>query len=538
MRNIRGLRSPLLRLQTWLFLAASMVLLLLAARDIALAQRVRANLNAVSGDLDTAGRTSPSPDTIYQTNYRSNTVEVFSLTGSNLGVFCMLVKPTGLVFDNAGNLYVSSADPTGYSIQKFTPDGTGSVFANSGLSEPHALVFDNAGNLYVTNPANNTIEKFTPDGVGTEFANEDDGLAQPIDLAFDTAGNLYVSNAHGGPTHTGSVLKFTPEGVGSVFADTGFHTAFGLAFDSDGNLYVSNVGSSTIEKFSPTGEDLGVFASTGLNHPLGIMFDREGNLYAANRRNNTIEKFSSTGEDLGVFARTGDAPHFMTMFRPTETPTPTPSATPTPTPSPTETPTPTPAPTPTPTSTPTATPSPTPTPTATPAPPTITTQPADRTVNVGEAARFKVTATGSPPLHYQWRKNGADIPGATNSSYTTPATVAADNGSLFSVVVSNSGGSVTSDDATLTVRIPPTITTQPADTTVRAGQRARFTVTATGTAPLYYQWTKNGVNITGATTASYTTPPTTVEDNGALFAVTVSNLAGSVTSNNAILTVR
>jgi len=141
-------------------------------------------------------------------------------------------------------------------------------------------------------------------------------------------------------------------------------------------------------------------------------------------------------------------------------------------------------------------------------------------------------------LNYQWRKNGADIPGATNSSYTTPATVAADNGSLFSVVVNNSGGSVTSNDATLTVRTPASITTQPADKTVRAGQTAKFRVTATGTLPLHYQWTKNGANITGATKASYTTPPTTLADNGSLFAVTVSNLVGSVTSDNAILTVR
>ena len=87
-------------------------------------------------------------------------------------------------------------------------------------------------------------------------------------------------------------------------------------------------------------------------------------------------------------------------------------------------------------------------------------------------------------------------------------------------------------------RTPPTITTQPADTTVRAGQRAHFSVTATGTPPLHAQWTKNGVNITGATRRSYTTPPTTEADNGALFAVTVSNSAGSVTSNNATLTVQ
>jgi arylsulfatase A-like enzyme len=169
--------------------------------------------------------------------------------------------------------------------------------------------------------------------------------------------------------------------------------------------------------------------------------------------------------------------------------------------------------------------------------PSITTQPANKTVNVGQTARFSVTATGTPPLQYQWRKNGADVPGATNSSYTTPATVAADNGSLFSVVVSNSGGSVTSNNATLTVRIPPTITTQPGDQAVTAGDRARFSVVATGTRPLRYQWTKNGVNITGATHASYTTPPTTPGDNGALFAVTVTNRIGSVTSNNATLTV-
>jgi hypothetical protein len=86
------------------------------------------------------------------------------------------------------------------------------------------------------------------------------------------------------------------------------------------------------------------------------------------------------------------------------------------------------------------------------------------------------------------------------------------------------------------VQTPPSITTQPVDTTVIAGQIANFTVTATGT-KLSYQWTKNGVNITGATLPSYTTPPTTLTDDGSLFAATVTNSVGSVTSNNATLTV-
>jgi hypothetical protein len=140
-------------------------------------------------------------------------------------------------------------------------------------------------------------------------------------------------------------------------------------------------------------------------------------------------------------------------------------------------------------------------------------------------------------LSYQWRKNGANITGATSASYTTPATTASDNGSLFSVVVSNSAGSVTSNNATLTVKTPPTITTQPANTTVKAGKTAKFTVTAAGTTPLSYQWRKNGVNIAGATKASYTTQKTTSADNGALFSVIVTNSIGSVTSNNATLTV-
>jgi PKD repeat protein len=316
--------------------------------------------------------------------------------------------------------------------------------------------------------------------------------------------------------------------------------------------------------------------------------------------------------------------------------------------------------------------------------PTITTQPASVTVTTGQTASFSVVASGTAPLSYQWRKNGTNISGATSSSCTTPATVMADNGATFSVVVSNSAGSVTSNEATLTVTAsgggtglkgeyfdnmdltalkltrtdatvnfdwgggspdssieadsfsvrwtgqvqaqfsetytfytvsddgvrlwvngvqvinnwtnhaptensgtislvagqkydlkmeyyengggavakllwsststakqvvpqaqlyaassatPPSITTQPASQTVTVGQTATFSVAASGTAPLSYQWQKNGVNISGATAASYTTPATTAADSGAKFKVVVTNSAGSVTSNEATLTV-
>jgi outer membrane protein assembly factor BamB len=83
--------------------------------------------------------------------------------------------------------------------------------------------------------------------------------------------------------------------------------------------------------------------------------------------------------------------------------------------------------------------------------PHIATQPADQTVSVGQTATFSVVATGTAPLQYQWRKNGGAITGATGSSYPTPATLSGDNGSSFTVVVTNAAGSVTSGAATLTV---------------------------------------------------------------------------------------
>ena len=172
--------------------------------------------------------------------------------------------------------------------------------------------------------------------------------------------------------------------------------------------------------------------------------------------------------------------------------------------------------------------------------PSITTQPANQTVTVGQTATFAVVATGTAPLSYQWQKNGTAISGATSVNYTTPATTSADNGAKFAVVVSNSAGSAASNAATLTVNagaVAPSITTQPANQTVTVGQTATFTVVATGTAPLSYQWQKNSSAISGATSASYSTPATTSSDNGAQFVVVVSNVAGNVTSNAATLNV-
>ena len=149
-------------------------------------------------------------------------------------------------------------------------------------------------------------------------------------------------------------------------------------------------------------------------------------------------------------------------------------------------------------------------------PVSITTQPTAQTVIAGNTATFSVVATGSAPLTYQWSKDGVALSGATAASYALAATTAANAGS-YTVLITNSVGSVTSAPATLTVNpagVAPSITTQPISQSLGLGTSATFTVVATGTSPLAYQWSKNGTAITGATSASLTFSSLTASDAG------------------------
>ena len=182
--------------------------------------------------------------------------------------------------------------------------------------------------------------------------------------------------------------------------------------------------------------------------------------------------------------------------------------------------------------------------------PSITTQPINVTVIAPATATFKIVATGTPTPTYQWAQSTdgvtfTNITGAISASYTTPATTTANSGTQYECVVTNSAGSVTSTAASLTVNpaVAPSITTQPVNNvTVIAPATATLKIVATGTPTPTYQWAQStdGVtftNITGATSASYTTPATTTANSGTLYECVVTNEAGSVTSNTASLTV-
>ena len=168
--------------------------------------------------------------------------------------------------------------------------------------------------------------------------------------------------------------------------------------------------------------------------------------------------------------------------------------------------------------------------------PTISVQPKDRTVFIGQSAKFDFGGSGKPPFTFQWFRNGVAIAGATDAIYITPAVTAADDGAKFSVKITNVQGSATSNEATLTVRAGPSISAEPVAQTVNVGASASFTVTATGE-QLQYQWLRDEQPISGATSATYTLSATAAADDGAVFSVLVGNPGGVISSRAVTLTV-
>ena len=167
------------------------------------------------------------------------------------------------------------------------------------------------------------------------------------------------------------------------------------------------------------------------------------------------------------------------------------------------------------------------------------TQPADRTVLAGEMTAFAVDVIGTPPLAYQWYRNAAPLPDATNATLSLVA-LAGDAGD-YSVHVSNPAGpAVTSRAAKLTVTQTPVVLTdvsQPADQTVAEGATVRLTVAVTGTAPISYQWYKGNDAINGANLPALDLAGVTQPDSG-IYWVRVSNpFPSSVDSRHATLTV-
>ena len=178
-----------------------------------------------------------------------------------------------------------------------------------------------------------------------------------------------------------------------------------------------------------------------------------------------------------------------------------------------------------------------------PVAPSITSQPVGQAVNPGQAINLSVTASGSGSISYQWRKNGSDIPGATGSTYSI-ASASAGDAATFTVVASNSVGSVTSSGATVVVNSAPVIGTQPVSQTLLTGSTLTLSVRVTSSVqPVTYQWKKgstslvDGGRISGSTSSQLTLTGLLLAD-AASYTVVVGNSVGAITSSAATLGVQ
>ncbi len=182
--------------------------------------------------------------------------------------------------------------------------------------------------------------------------------------------------------------------------------------------------------------------------------------------------------------------------------------------------------------------------------PRVTAYPYDQTVPVGGTAVFTAAAYGSPPLTVQWQvstdggKTFANISGATSSTLTLGNVQASQNGNEYQAVFTNSYGTATTSAATLTVPFAPTVTSDPSNQTVTAGQNATFTAAAGGSPTPTVQWQvstdggKTFTNISGATSTTLTLSNVQASQDDSEYQAVFTNSIGTATTSSATLAVQ
>jgi uncharacterized repeat protein (TIGR03803 family) len=369
--------------------------------------------------------------------------------------------------------------------------------ANGGL--PYAgLVQGTDGNLYGRTTANSaggegTIFRMTTNGALTTLVSF--GVNAGFDfgaLVQDADGNFYGTTEDGGAYGDGIIFKMTPDGVLtnllSFSGSNGGGPYGGVRQGLDGNFYGTteyggSSGYGTVFAITPNGTltTLGTFTST-LGYSLAAPAQgADGNLYGTTA-------FAGTGGYGATYVLKIASQSLQ-----------------------------------------------------------ITTQPRSQTAFLGQTVKLSVATLGSFPVSYQWQENSTNLTDAGNLSGSstrvlTFTNVVAANAGLYSVIVSNSFGSVTSTTALLTVTSSvPVITLQPKNQTALSGATATFQVGAVGNFPLYYQWQLNGNNITDSTniigtTTTILTIANVSSVNTGTYSVIVSNSLGRVSSAGAVLT--
>jgi hypothetical protein len=461
------------------------------------------------------------------------------------GTGAQFYGPYDVVVDGSGNLIVS--DEINNTIRKITSGGAVTTFAGiaqagyadgtgdaARFNRPTGVAVDHSGNYYVADDYNYTIRKVTPSGVVTTVAGTpgDAGSANgtgsaalfngPFRVVADSSNNLFVTD------YTNNAIReITPGGVVSVFAGTvgvagstdgtgtgaKFNGPLGICVDSSGNFYVVEQQNNTVRKITPAGvvttlagtagtvgSDDGTGAAAKFSLPAGDCVDSSGNVYVADYGNSTIRKITPGGVVTTVAGQVGspgskDATGTAAQFY----------------------------------------------------------SPAGVAVDSGGNLYVadsnnntirKISSSGVVTT----LAGVATIPATTaggkptlGSGFTDGTGAAATFFAPFDLVLDGAGDLIVADSGNNEIRVGtlnavPAISSQPATQYASVGGSATFSVTASGSSALSYQWTFNGAAISGATASSYTVSNAQTSNSGT-YAVVVTDNNGSTTSAGASLTV-
>jgi streptogramin lyase len=425
-----------------------------------------------------------------------------------------LSQSEGITAGPDGNLWFTEFGPG--KVAKVTTSGVITEYPIPTVaSGPSGIAQGPDGKLWLTESGANKVAKVTTSGAFTEYTVPTTNSG-PTSIASGSDGNLWVTERYGN-----KVARVTTSGaVSEYLVPTPNSEPIGIVAGPDGNLWLTESAANQVAKVTPAGVFTEYVIPTAFSHPEAITAVPNGDLWFTENSGYKVAKVTTSGiftehtmpsatslpgivvgpDGFIWFTEEGGgkigkiAANIATS------------------------------------------------------PPIITSQPADQMVAPGTTATFTSAASGNPAPTVKWQSAFAgtpfaDVVGATSTTLTITGVTAAMNGIQYRAVFSNSAGTTPSNAAMLTVATLPTVSVQPADQTVSAGRTATFTSLAYSNPIPTVQWqvSTNGgstfADVAGATSTTLTVPSTTVAMSGNRYRAAFTNLAGTVASSAATLTV-
>lgn len=469
---------------------------------------------------------------VYITDYYNNAFKRWSVASNTVTTLVSngFNGPLGLALDTAGNAYI--ADVNNNAIKKWTvANGVVTPLVSSNLSGPKGVAVDNAGNVYIADSGHNAIKEWmvANSNVVTLVSS---GLDDPEDVSVDIGGNVFITDAAGNDLKEWTVANSNVV----TLVTSGLDHPIGVAVNGSGNVYLAGYYDAEVNEWTVANNSLTTLISSGISHPSGLGLDSLGNLYIGDQYDNAVKElpFAFVDPTPRLESGTGGTDQLPVVLPAMENLLP-PFA-----------------------------------PTTDQswltidgitngvvsfsfAPSTVANNirtghiillgqsipimqfgsncPYSATATVTLTNEFVVSATITDPGCGYTNTPLVLIEGGGG---TGAAGIAEISDTMVTNVVITDAGANYSSTPSIWIGYPPSFTSQPQSQTVYAGNTVNFEANAIGAISQSYQWSFNGVNIPGATSSILTVTNVT-QTNLGVYEVLASNVFGTISSSNAVL---